>query len=771
MRETNDIINRMKLLMGYDSKKTLTENVKTILVEDATNVVDLKSVKQTQNITDEQSEVYNPETGEIKTPKGWMYAGYNIEILGSITSENIGRLKWMDSNGVLGEFNNVPIEIKTELIQPPVVSHYTNSAGDTISLFAQQSSKQKIDKNDKFSGFTMIYYTTSAGGGKSTEYNPISQKDADEHLRNGEVWDPECMTDSKEYRGNGSVATVKKKTGCWAELPPTNGLIDKNGKRLIGLRKDKFGNYVPYGFDVDYYNEYLTKKSGLAQGLKECLKGVKDKMDSDGKYYLDNHPTDYLGKGGEYNRTELYPKLNADCQSSYEKALKELESAYYHEDFPYGMPPEDYKEFIEVKQRNESEKDNQIKQFEESHKYCYEKEQTDYGDGMGRGKPMKYGGYYYFGVECLSAQDRKAYVELKDKYQSVEEFMFNSLQYDPHSIQELSKSDLDKWWEKWRWIGELVIWAVIDYASAGVAAELTAARQGYVISKLLPKIFKSVSTILPAGIGIYDMVKEGKFTEESAMWFMIALLPFAHSSFKFEKPPTSSDCRSLIHALTIIPPNSPENITKLMSVLTKEQKQIFRKISRMSSDELKIAFNDGLKIAEETLTKAERQELLTIVKSSAGKAKGMLSLNTEIWYQGLKSAINNLTLTFARDISGMEIVSRIFKKFGITSPALQEEIRKIFDEHKSSTKDQMILANEVYKILEENPKIDQKKFLERLRNKAFENPEFVSSLTNLTNAGIIKGQDFKNPDTGKTFTEEEMNSEEWKGFLDELNKE
>lgn len=709
IQERSELISRMKLLMGYDSKKTLTENVKSILTEDATNVIDLSTAEPSTN---DDSDVYNTETSEIKTPTGWMYAGKNIEITTKITTENISKLLWTYDDGKIGSFTGVPIDVKTKLINPPVVAAYTNSVGDKIVLHA-------IQKNGKWS---MVYYTVSSSGKKSQEYNPRTQQEIDSHLDMNQVWDPECETDVKSINNYGT-RTTKKKTGCWVDLPSPDGRIDKNGQRLIGLRQDKYGNKVPYGFDVDNYNEYLTKKSQLSNEYKDCIERNKERLDSKYDTYQ-NNPTDYLGAGGDFERKQSN-KYAGDCMSVHEKSLKKLQEQYYHQDFPYGLPHEDYLDFKEVQKTNEVNKNKELKEFEDKHK-CKYVPQTQSPLSIKAGYDIaNQKGYYIFSEDCLSNEELKQYEQIKDGYTTMDEFMYKVHQYDPNSIKEISKSSIEKWWDKWAWAGELVGWVLLDILSQGAAGYLGAARQGVIISEIIPKLLRSVSVALPAGLGVREIIKEGEFTEESAMWFLFAILPFTHSP-KIPITPTVEDCRGLIKLLKTYPMNSSENITTLFKNMSKEQKQIFRGVSRMSSDELKVLWKKGMGNAIGGLPKAERQAMIKLIKGTGGKI-----LDTEIWAKNLLNGLKKGTIRISADITSIEGISSSLKALNITKPGLSEELNRLFEEKIFSPNDFPALMSAVDELISQNPNLDTKGIITKIKEK-------ITPISTITNMSDVK---------------------------------
>lgn len=683
--ETLDSINRMRLLMGYDSKKTLTENYKTILSETISMFVS----NTDEPATNEDTDVYREEDGYIKSPDGWIYGGKDIEIKGKITDINIQTMNWVERDGTRSKFNDLPIEQKKALLNPPVVSRYVNGRGDEISLHV--ISEGGVYKSTK-------YYMTSPGQ-KTQEYDPMSQKNKDEMLSSGYVWDPECETETQELTNQG-IRTKKKKTGCYKKLPATDGFIDEEGKRLISLRIDKYGNKVPYGFDVDCYKEYLDKIVELEKENKACQERANE--------IFQKNPTDYLGTGGEFNRNEGF-----DCGGQLLKAKQALYDAYHHEDFPYGLCPDDYKNYKNVTDKYNKEREDKISAFENKHKCKWIATNRQYVSvGMaGTGRAIETGipdkGYYVFDKNCLSDEEFQEYVDLKDKYDDLLAYMYTTHQYDPASSKELSKSAIEKWWDKWGWAGEMVFWVAADYFTAGWAETVSAGRQGYLLTKLIPQVIRYSSSVgLPAGFAIYDMIKnDGRLTTEGAMYFMFACLPIIHDLMKIPKP-SKQDVQGLVSLLKKYPPNTPENMQVLMSSLNSQQKKLFREVASKTPEEIKSMTKEAWERLAKDFPHSQRKALIKSIRQSERSSQ---DFKFNLWWEQFKKNGGRMV----KEITSMEGVKFFLQKFGIIKEGLEEEFKKRLDTLKLGPKDQLSLMIYLFDENQKNPSVDAKTLVDK----------------------------------------------------------
>lgn len=158
-------MNRIKLLMGYNSSKTLTENTKNILSEK------VEGYPTSPIYTEDQiAQVY--QNNSIKAPNGSrVYADANI-VINQIIDNKIKNTDWTnqftDRNGNLWSDEKLK-----NFLNIPSVWSFTNSNGDLMKgSFRRPGNPQPNEKYDgwKFEGYNV--FNEKGTGDKNVLYNP-----------------------------------------------------------------------------------------------------------------------------------------------------------------------------------------------------------------------------------------------------------------------------------------------------------------------------------------------------------------------------------------------------------------------------------------------------------------------------------------------------------------------------------------------------------------------------------------------------------------------
>ena len=154
IQETNEVLNRMKLLMGYDTKKTLSENKKTFIFEAGESTKDFPTSPKYS--TEEIIQVY--QNNKIKSPDGKfsLYAPSNI-IITDIFDTTADPSNWVMTNG--GKFTGSTgqlwsKELFQEFLNIPSVYSFEKENGDEMRAYWAQ--KKGGDPKDKFNGYYYI---------------------------------------------------------------------------------------------------------------------------------------------------------------------------------------------------------------------------------------------------------------------------------------------------------------------------------------------------------------------------------------------------------------------------------------------------------------------------------------------------------------------------------------------------------------------------------------------------------------------------------------
>jgi hypothetical protein len=164
IQETNELLHRMKLLMNYDTKKTLTENKKSLIIEAPQSFP--TSPKYS---TDEIKQVY--QNNRIKSPDGKfsLYAPSNI-IITDIFDTTADPSNWVANDGSkftgsTGQLWNK--ELFQEFLNIPSVSSFEKENGDEMRAYITQ--KKGGDPKDKFNGYYFKGYYVYNSSGEGTK--------------------------------------------------------------------------------------------------------------------------------------------------------------------------------------------------------------------------------------------------------------------------------------------------------------------------------------------------------------------------------------------------------------------------------------------------------------------------------------------------------------------------------------------------------------------------------------------------------------------------
>jgi hypothetical protein len=114
---------------------------------------------------------------------------------------------------------------------------------------------------------------------------------------------------------------------------------------------------------------------------------------------------------------------------------------------------------------------------------------------------------------------------------------------------------------------------------------------------------------VPISLAVYDIIKNKKVTEESIVYFIFAVLPYAHKFFSVPKP-TKEVCESILQKMSNYNLKTTDGLSKFIKILTEEEKSLVRKVLTMDKKRLET----GVKQTMEGITRMANKEIVTIVK-------------------------------------------------------------------------------------------------------------------------------------------------------------
>jgi len=461
------------------------------------------------------------------------------------------------------------------------------------------------------------------------------------------VWDPEAFDETQPSLNQYGKTTYPK--GKFVPITSEN----------VGLRG------TPFGFHPTEYPEYLKK-------VKEVYK----------KY--PKSETSIL------NPTTWF---DSDKDEKREKLLQQLKNQYYHKDFPQGITQDQFVKVMSTKKDITKQMKKELDSIEKSYKNRI--------PSIGMYPDKKTLDLY----NKLNTEKGKSKMEVAKKYGTMQTYLDAITGYDPVSIIEISKSGLEKWWDKYGWAAELVGWVIADYFTAGFAAEVAAGRQVYLLSKVfsklggakqLAKIIRFSGSIgLNVAIGSYITIKNQKLTEDAVLYFVFAFLPEVHNLFKIKGAPSVATCENIISKMSKYNLHDPSQLRLFMNILTTEEKQLFREVALIDKTTLKNGLEGTMKLVA---NKGEKKLINAI--SNVKDRKVNVGLNKLL-------KLGKFVGTLAVDLSLIEIVTEITRKTGLLDKYDKEkEFIKRFHEELSKRQDpkyQMILMVNTFDTLKEHP--------------------------------------------------------------------
>lgn len=451
---------------------------------------------------------------------------------------------------------------------------------------------------------------------------PINPQDIKSYLAShpDEVWDPNVTRDIQSWDGEGNIITTKEKVGGFVPMTERN----------VGLRG------TPFGFHPDEYSEYLKK-------VKEINK-YYDNLSSQSSVM----PTDYLGSGGQFEKNN-----GTDLSSKKIIELSNLKKQYYHKDFPFGIRKEDYISWANSKEDLTKQQSDELIALKNSFKY-----QTP-TTNPGSDYFLDLNNQNVYNIETAGA------AKILKKYSSMNEYLDSLYQYDPYVLKEINKTDLDRWWDEKGWVVELGVWLLVDLFSEGMAASISAGRQTFLLSKMFStlsnpqqaaKIIRYAGSVgFPASLGIADIIKNETVTDDAVLYFVFAVLPFAHNYFKISTAPTKEIVGSIVKKMSKYNLHNPKELRMYIKQLTESEKQIFRSVAKLDSESIKTGVASTMKdITKKQMRKISKTN--TLSKSINKVIKPSLLVKGGKFVAGLSA-----------DIGAIEISKFLADKVGLTT--------------------------------------------------------------------------------------------------------
>lgn len=458
-----------------------------------------------------------------------------------------------------------------------------------------------------------------------------------------------------------------------------------DGKGKIHTKKIKVGGWVkmtpetvgkrgvPFGFHPSEYQEYLRRKKAL---------------------------------------DSVCENRNPICYAKYQQ----LKDEFYHEEFPYGITRNDFVDWAKSREGLEHQQQKELLAIQG--KKLYSNSEYIYSPDLPK---SDYFETYYNQLVKSDANKTSANIY---GYNELIDILDALYERDPNAIKKLTQTKLEKFWEEWGTVIELIIY-VVGPAILTWGASLAVSAAGLAITEGA-QLVRIVSVLaeygIPLAIGTTKYMKQGELTGDSVMDFVFAFLPLIHKAIGIAKQPSAAICTSLASKLARHNTNTVSGMRKFIVSLNEEEKYIFRQVVK-NKENLGKHIDDVLKNNIKSANK--RAELM--VKAIGSKAVGDITPKYGyLLYKGIK-------YTLVPDITVIEIAKHMAEKYGLTHDK-QKKLAKDLEEFRSKHPDWfMPLLAKISDTLDKNKDEDWSKII---TNKSYEKlggDEILKSL-NLLNS-------------------------------------
>lgn len=454
------------------------------------------------------------------------------------------------------------------------------------------------------------------------------------------VWDPNVYdTTRPSLDKNGKTIYPK---GNWVEMTQTN----------VGLRG------TPFGFHPSEYSEYLKK-----------VTQIKSK---------------YLDRANPTGTAEL----------------AKLRQEYYHEDFPYGITKEDYKDWSTARASLDAEKKKEFDKITKEYSTQYKSYKTMPGSD------------YFLNVanQNVKKSEIMNISQAQSSFKTMDDFLTALFQYDPVAYKEINKGWLEKKWDDYGWTIEILGWIILDVISEGWLIPVSEARLTVVLAKAVKILLRSG---LPVASGIFRSYKAGHITEDAVMDFVFAILPWAHNYFNIPKKPSIALVESIVLKRKGLNLTNLGDIRKYIKSLTEEEKYFFKKVFMLDKNQLGAGLQKSMK---EIGIKSKQLKTINKIGDDVLKTTGK-KIKPSIQYYS-KEVGKFLGRIVFLDLPAIEFGKILARKFGFLDnadklKALEEEFKK----KQENPVDVTILFAKAIEVIEKYPDLSTNETITKINEK------------------------------------------------------
>jgi hypothetical protein len=486
----------------------------------------------------------------------------------------------------------------------------------------------------------------------------------------GMVWDPnvvnypsvEFQTPEKNPGSDYFLSLQNAQANQLRQKLMTKGNWVKMSPKNVGLRG------TPFGFHPSEYPEYLKKVAEI------------------NKKYPDEETT-------WYNPTTWFDNDTDDIRN---QELEKLKKQYFHKEFPYGITQEDYQDWLKAKK---TISDEQVREFSNIKKS---------NSGLYKSSKEMPGSDYFLDLHNQNMKKLELYQMMKSQqsFKNLGDYIDAIFEYDPVAYNEINKGWLDKFWENYGSAVELLAWLAVDFFSEGLATQVSAARQGELLAKLIRIAGRSG---FPVGLGIAKTIKSGYLTEDAVIDFVFAILPWAHNYFGIAKTPSAEVVESIVAKRKGLNLRNLSDVKKYIKSLTEEEKYFFKKIAKLDKSQLDKGLKSSMKELDNLASKKGLKQVKKINKQSLSTTGKKIKPST------LKSVGNFLGKVVYIDLPAIEISKSIARKFGFLDK--EDKVKALEQEFKNKQgKDLLILLANAIEVIKDYPGLSTNETIKKIRD-------------------------------------------------------
>jgi hypothetical protein len=210
------------------------------------------------------------------------------------------------------------------------------------------------------------------------------------------------------------------------------------------------------------------------------------------------------------------------------------------------------------------------------------------------------------------------------------------------------------------------------------------------------KIIRYAGSVgFPASLGVADMIKNETVTDDAVLYFVFAVLPFAHKYFKIPTAPTKEIVGSIVKKMSKYNLHNPSELRMYIKQLTEAEKQIFRSVAKLDAESIKTGIASTMK----DITKKQMRKI--------SKTNTLSKPINKVIKPSLLVKGGKFVARLSADITAIEVSKFLADKYGLTTEDnRRKELESFFKEQFELRKDpkyRLFLMLNAFEEMNKNP--------------------------------------------------------------------